>query len=357
MSVNREDVSTGRPAIDFTVSLDGRRVTVPDPATFPPLHGFVKALQSVDAVTQGGSPLPGWNVTELRCERPQQRLGWLCLGRAAFRRRTEKDDATRSDTALQGHAHHVALMRQPRFVVKYFEGQEFPISSAEWMGVFLSSPDVDRAFATAEPPTHDDWAPRFLEKSPEKTFVNVALTRIRDAMREFMSPSLPEVTGDTVLPLGNLATELAGIMAGDAGPGAGIEPRSEPKQPRTGGGGSARSRRPRVDVLAEHRLLVVEGERAVVLDVDVTHAAGSSGTRLTARADVATQDGSAVETDPPLHAPEPRVVHWQGPGNRTFRDTKTIEVPANGTERWTITVKVPDDTMVTVGISGEAVTN
>ncbi len=345
---------SGHPAIDFAVSLDGKRIQIPDPASAPPLHGFVRALHSVHAVSEGGTPLPGWNVTEIRCERPRQRLGWLCLGRVAFRRRHERDETTQSDTAVEGHAHHVALMRQPRFVVKYIEGPESPVPAAEWMGVFLASPDADRAFATAEPPTHDDWAPRILERSPEKTFVNVALTRIRDLMREFMTPSQSDTTGDTVLPLGGLASELAGIIAGDAGPGAGIEP-SEHRPPRLGGGGSARSRRPRVDVLPTHRLVVIEGGRAMVVDLDVTPVAGSAATRLTARADVATQDGSAVESDPPLGAPRPQVIQWQGPRNRIIRDAATIEIPANGPERWTVTVAIPDDTVVSLGVSGEAV--
>jgi hypothetical protein len=347
----------GQRAIEFAVSVDGRPVSLPDPASSPPLHGFVRALQSVHAVSKGGTPLAGWSVTEIRCGNPRQHLGWLCLGRVAFQRRSEKDDETRSDTALQGHAHHVALMRQPQFVVKYLEGQESPIPAAEWMGVFLTNPEVDRAFATAEPPTHDDWAPRILERSAEKTFVNVALTRIRDAMRDFVAaPPQTDVPGDTVLPLGHLATELAGIIASDLGPGAGIEPRPEPRRPRPSGGGSPRSRRPHIDILPGHKLVVVDGARAVVVELDVVPATGSTGTRLTVRADVATQDGSAVEIDPPLHAPRPEIVQWQGPGNRIIRGMATIEVPANGTERWAVTVKIPDNTVVSVGISGDAVT-
>src|SRR5262249_33186960 len=151
----------------------------------------------------------------------------------------DKDSATRSDIALEGPAHHVALMRQPRFVVKYVEGPESDAPEAEWVGVFLANPDIDSAFAMAEPPTHDDWAPKILERSHAKTFVNVALARIRDAMREFMGPQATEATGDMSLPLGKLATDLAGIIAGDVGPGAGIPPRPSDRNRRTGGGGGS----------------------------------------------------------------------------------------------------------------------
>ncbi|MGH7553507.1 MAG: hypothetical protein ACREMQ_10835 [Longimicrobiales bacterium] len=100
---------------------------------------------------------------------------------------------------------------------------------------------------------------------------------------------------------------------------------------------------------------MIDGARAMVVSLDVTPAPGSRATRLTAKADIATQDGSAVEIDPPLHAARPRIVRWQGPGNQLIRDTQSIEVPATGTEQWTVTVEIPDDTVVSVGISGDSV--
>jgi hypothetical protein len=120
-------ISDGAPSsIQFSVSLNGEPISVPDPVLTAPLHGYARAMQSVHAVSEGGPALPDWTVTEIRCERPRQRLGWLCLGRVASRRRPEKDDATKSDSAIQGNTHHIALMRQPRFVVKYLEGQASP---------------------------------------------------------------------------------------------------------------------------------------------------------------------------------------------------------------------------------------
>src|SRR3546814_7591078 len=88
--------------------------------------------------------------------------GHLAFAESVGRPRTEvtQDVGDRPERIFDGPVRHVALMRPSELVVRYVE---FPgmREESDWAGVFLSSEDESalRAFASFEPPAHDDWVP------------------------------------------------------------------------------------------------------------------------------------------------------------------------------------------------------
>src|SRR5690606_36273999 len=81
---------------------------------------------------------------------------------------------------------HIAVMRPVELVVRYYEGDPLPDERTEWAGVFVTSTEaeVERAFAEAEPPAHDDWQPDMMAKGPARTYVRVAIKEIRRRAKE-----------------------------------------------------------------------------------------------------------------------------------------------------------------------------
>jgi hypothetical protein len=247
--------------------------------------------------------------------------------------------------------------------VRYLEGRESPTSESEWVGAFIAEPAIDGAFALAEPPTHDDWVPGILQRSPQKTFVNVALREIRNRMQEFMGSDHRSNGEGQAFPLGWLADQLAGLIAGT--PGSGARGGTGDGNGDSGGGGrrgrggqtggrSGRGERARVEPVGEHRLLTVDGERVVEVDFEVIAARGSAATRVSARSDVVTQEGD-LESDPPRQADLPRVIGWRNASGMRLGEMPTIDVPASGRqERWTVVVRVPDDTVVSISLVAES---
>ena len=80
--------------------------------------------------------------------------------------------------------HHIALIRAPHLVVKYHPGPELSAPEIAWNGVFLASddPEIDRVFASAEPPSHDDWIYRNLQ-GRNKNIIRHAMSKIDEALR------------------------------------------------------------------------------------------------------------------------------------------------------------------------------
>src|SRR3546814_9241420 len=104
--------------------------------------------------------------------------GHLAFAESVGRPRTEvtQDVGDRPERIFDGPVRHVALMRPSELVVRYVE---FPgmREESDWAGVFLSSEDESalRAFASFEPPAHDD-------RSEEHTSELQSLMRISYAV-------------------------------------------------------------------------------------------------------------------------------------------------------------------------------
>jgi len=145
----------------------------------------------------------------------KQHLGKLALER--FPHRQHQPRPSDETSPIPQMSHHVALMRQPELVVRYLEGPELPNSYVEYAGVFISDEAVDKIFADAEPPTHDDWISNFLENRRERTYINVALREIKTKLTEFVRPSATQTVPGELIPLGAFANQLGALLPGQTG--------------------------------------------------------------------------------------------------------------------------------------------
>lgn len=167
-----EDVSP-TSKISVRVELNGNSVPVPAPESFPPLDLFTSAIRKIRSGHE--------SVQAIASQRPAKHLGKLAIEKGLRGRRVR---LVSGESVFPAQCAHIAVMRPVELVVKYFEGQPLEHAQLEWGGVFIADDDdeVERAFANSEPPAHDDWQPKILpEKSPERTYVNVAVREIRKA--------------------------------------------------------------------------------------------------------------------------------------------------------------------------------
>jgi len=216
-----------RRKLNVDIEVEGRQWPVPKPEEFPPLDLFARALAELR--NNEGTCLP------IECARPQKHLGRLAVTKGLA---ADRDIITeRPGSLIPRQNYHIALMRPVELVVKYLKGTPFPDSRFEWAGVFICSEDdeVESAFAQSEPPAHDDWVPDNLPKGREKTFINVALKRLKEeAVAYVQSPGSPPSSGHSQEGLVGAASLLGAALTGpvSAGPGRGQSPGRSPASPR-----------------------------------------------------------------------------------------------------------------------------
>lgn len=174
----------GAAPIRFGVSCEGRPVVVPDPERTPPLASFVSSLRAVRGAARDGAA--GTMLDEIVLPRTGEPIGRLAITRTPFEPRVLVDDGTDeaeergSAAAFEGPSHHVALLRDPELVVQYLPTAELASASNEYGGVFKPERTLDRAFAMAEPPTHDAWHPELVGQTKLRRYVAVALRGVRE---------------------------------------------------------------------------------------------------------------------------------------------------------------------------------
>jgi hypothetical protein len=104
-------------------------------------------------------------------------------------------------------------MRHADLVVDYSPGDAPTDEALQYGAVFRSSPDADKYFAEAEPPTHDDWVVTGL-RGTSRGVVQLANSFIKDRLREQAAPTTgPTPSGDAAL--ASLAGRLSGLMTAD----------------------------------------------------------------------------------------------------------------------------------------------
>lgn len=270
------------PAIRFSVAVDGEEIAIPDPERTPPLPAFVASLRAVRNGTAAGIDLP----------RTGERIGRLGITRATVHPRPVVDDGSDlleergSAAGFEGNAHHVALLREPELVVHYLPTSELTSASEEYGGVFKPERAVDRAFAKAEPPTHDAWHPELVAETKLRRFVAVALRGVREQAERIADRVDPTATDTNVAAV---ARALDGLFE-SADPRGGAHPAS----PRVTAGPAALS-----------------GDTDVVLTsvpFNVEHAPQSRGTYVLATVNVASHDGWTADRSIPAGAPQPQIV-------------------------------------------------
>lgn len=193
----------GVAPIAFELWDGDERVRIPPPAQFPPLDLYVEAYESLKRSD------PGTREIHVGV---QHRL----TGKLAIRRGFRGDRSSARDKGLIPHTSAaVALMRPVELVVKYLRGQPIGNDLQEWAGVFIAdtATEVERAFAAAEPPAHDDWIPESLPDRTSRMYVNMTMKRIQQYASEIIFPQQPDVTGDaTQPPLAKAAARLGQLL-------------------------------------------------------------------------------------------------------------------------------------------------
>jgi hypothetical protein len=334
--------------MSLSVLCEGQPVDIPSPDRHPLVAHFVSTLNGLDS---GAGQSGAIGISEIRCEKPQRTLGRLALQKvfvrnekSSMQRISDEGDSEESIPNLP--LRHVALMRNPRLVVKYLVGEPLPIDTIGYVGVFVADPELNGIFADAEPPTHDEWHPETLEQRSHQTFVRVALRRVKQETRTFVQPSGDASATGSDMPLGAFSKMLgalipesigSGAEVGDDGPGGG------------GGGGGGASGGPGISIL-RHELDIVDGRRAARVVFRTTGESASGKVRLQAVAQVLVLEGRAKEGEPPLGADAPQVIGWRDPAGRRFgAGEDTVEIkPGKG--EWSLELRLPSNAMVTASL-------
>lgn len=269
-----------RRKLSVEVVVEGRQWMVPTPESFPPLDLFARALTELRSC--------GATTTAIECARPQKHLGRLAIAKGLAAARDIV--AERPGSLVPTQSCHIALMRPVELVVRYLKGTPFADPRFEWAGVFICSEDdeVESAFAQSEPPAHDDWVPDNLPKGREKTFVNVALKRLKDeAVAYVQVPGTRSGSGHSQEGLVGAAALLGAALAGPvaAGPGRGQGTNRGSSAPRKTAAGN---------VAFEHLLLGASGERIARFRCPLRNAGDDPTLEVVARAFVCVDGGGDV---------------------------------------------------------------
>lgn len=198
------------PAMHFEVSWEGEHIPIPDPSTYPPLHGFVEAMRHLKASESRDNPPFRHRKIEIASQKPKQHLG--CLALHQFFGSSERAFDTGEESKFNRIINHTALMRAPELVVKYLPGDMIQNEQVGYSGVFITDKQVDDVFAESEPPTHDDWVAEALEQSKHRTFVRVAQRRIKEEMDSFAKPSSTGTKMPLFTPLGAFSNKLGNTL-------------------------------------------------------------------------------------------------------------------------------------------------
>jgi hypothetical protein len=339
------------PDMQFRVSCDGGELPPLDPGAHPDLRHFLRTLEAANGK-------PGMAETfDVRSFRPRLFLGTIGLTRWANTTGREgvADQGSGADAKpFEGACHHVALLRAPGLVVKYLPGPESSTQATAWGGVFVADDDVDRHFAAAETPTHDDWVPKAVPDRRMRSSVTVALRRIGEVLKDYTRPASGGAGIVADRGLGHLSDALGGLLRTDEGTGTGSLPGSGPGSPRKGVSGR-RKKTPQLNVIADE-LVLHDGGPAIRITFAVTAAEGTIATRVTPIARVAVNDGGSVEAEPPANAPVPQLLHFVSPQGSRIRE-RSLVVPAGDGDRWQALVSVPADTAIHVSLQADGVTS
>jgi hypothetical protein len=311
-------VGTDGPTIDFSFSSEGRRISGPDPLTDPVLRHYVEAYRRASHLLSSDDDGTGewpWVAKRVTSQRPFASLGVLSyrhypgIGAAPVRAVTGTAPSMGS---------HVALMRNPRLIVRYWEAPPDPTGQGT-AGVFIANPRKNGDFALAEPVAHDDWVPDNLQlQRYERNPVKIALDRLRAEFSQGARHSLaPPAAGSD-----SGATRLASAIGGLLAPGSGDGTSDARIQRPQGGRGRPSKQRPPAsgrEPGLRSGTAVVAGEgvlrwadHGIEVEFPVAAEIGDGvGIRITAEARVVLDGGvSEAPEQAPLGADRPAVLGW-----------------------------------------------
>lgn len=305
-----------------SVKRDGFAVPVPDPEQLIELKPFVDAYRQLDEA--GGYKVPPRKV------RPTE-VGRFAIAEGMSPSRA--NELLSAAAPFQGPAHHCARMRQADLVVDYVAGEPSANEMVQYGAVFRASAEADPYFAESEPPTHDDWVTSGLSGTALGV-VRLAQTFVNKELQE-RSGGTSRLTPSTDVPLGRLATQLAGLIATE-GSAAQATVRTRPSA-----GGGARLTRPR---FVDGPKLLSEGGTPVIWAV-VKFPTWQSARRVVARPRVVT-DGALEE----LPNAEQAVLGWRALDSGADRVGADILLTAGEERIWELRVRPVADSVVRIDL-------
>ncbi len=396
------DGQDGRPSMSFSLGMDGALEPLPDPRSIVPLNGFCQAMDLLKAAREGAEVpgVIGGMHRPIEYGSTRDHLGDATCVR--FPHASRWGLTREGDWVLGGieaeRCHHIALMRDAELVVRYLEGPEPPNEILDWAGVFIASQAADRAFAASEPPTHDDWVHKNVADKHKRSYVNVALRRIREFMAEYATPTGAMLSEAAKVPLGMLSSVLGGLLTGAEGTGVVVgasEGRPQPVGPSVvdtpdeelpfrspgddGGGGESDDGKDAGDAtgdeevvptvpgkpdrsvgrpklaMKEAKLEIADGVGCLVVPFELKTGTYSKGSRISVQVQVEL-DGRQAEKEPPEGAEMPGVLFWLSPdGRREAHGESTIDIPRKQAGEWQVWIKVIDDARIRARVRGAAV--
>lgn len=219
--------SRGRASIDFTFTDLGRLVEIENPRSHPLYRHYAKAYELAAATDDSNTTEKNAfedDYPDLRAriwsDRPRQALGSLAVARFSPK-------GVNSD---EPKLFKVALMRNPRFVVKYMAVEKDP-SDLATASVFIADSEMDAVFAETEPVAHDDWQPVSLGNR-QRNVVRIGLNKITKLFAERNVGQVSTRADDLNLKgVATLSSALGDVLSGlDGG-----SPRIQPVKPSKGG--------------------------------------------------------------------------------------------------------------------------
>lgn len=338
-----------KPWIDFKVFYQGREVPVPAPHETEPFRTMSGLLGGL-----AGSQLTAGQATEICSEKPK-----ASLGRMAVAPLTDvQQSASWKSLAIDGHVlgelldrpgglharcHHIALMRSTWQVIRYLPCRPVRANGHGFAGVFLvdGDPQIETAFASSEPPAHDDWLPDSLDDEWHRRYVRIALRRIREAGDDLSS----SIDAQAVIGHGPDLSRLSRLL-GRVMPGS-VETRKA--TPATPAEPAARKQdKPGVQLIDQGNLGMLDGRRILSVSFSVTGTIPAAGVTIDATPRVVVV-GGGTEHDSDDSLDRPSVVGWRGPDGRMIRQ-EHLRLAAGAPVEWQVVVQVPDEAQVGVSI-------
>ncbi len=316
--------------IQIHLEFDDQIYPLPSPEAFPPLDLFTAAMKEVRGKGNGSNPV--------NSERPRKHLGRLAIQKGLRAARVKL--VSNELTVIPRISSHIAVMRPVELVVRYYESDPLPDQRVEWAGVFVcdGDPEVEGAFAAAEPPAHDDWEPKILPKGAGQTYVNVAVRKIREAAQSVAAPNIGAAAiGGGGPSLARIAGQFGRFL--DAGMGQGAGP--EASRAGTANGGRKKNR---VSQPFFVRLEKSDRGRVAVFGMVVEHDGRNPGLSVKA-IPLLVMDGGAAPASMRMFVPA--VLNWQTPDGKVLSEESSFRL--NGyTGELEIRVLIPYDSAVTV---------
>jgi hypothetical protein len=343
---------TGKPEVQFTFGHDGGlwEPSAPD-AEDSPVRRFVEAYRiALEKSAPNGPTSWSYKGVTFGDRRAQPKP----LGTLVFRHFPPIEDLPEEEDQTVIPVSAVALMRDPRMVVKYLTVSKHPLGSST-VGVFVADTAFDSQFAESEPVAHDEWlAAKIATAKFAANPVKQSLDKIKQIVKDSWK-TVPEVTASTSEPDGIapvIGDMLGGMVADTAGfGGTRIKPPS-----RGGGGGGAPSKSTRATVLPPLLRVGVNGAVVAAFPVEVSRIAPGSSVNLRAEARIVLDSGLEPEDERPEGASGPAVVGWQRDETDSTPLSDRDRVTIDGSVReLLVLVEQPRDTAVTVMVSASEI--